>query len=869
MRHVILLLAAASVARGDLTGVTPGAANVPYAKSGSFYGPPLEAVEFQLAGTGTVTFNGNTCFTAWTNKTGNTATLPTTMRVYVGWQNNCTIRFTGSATSIDVPITIVAKEDRQKIIAVDAAGTLLSALGFCSAPNSIARWPYICGTQGGQKRPGGDLALLARGATMVDATFGATVRSLGPGTRSYVNTHQFSADNQYLVSTNSLGEGYKTHLRKITAADASQDFTNISGSGGGFICSQDNSNAVWMHPTIATKGVCIDSAGAKTFTAATPPTATLIEATHTHTGPGTWGWGSGYPSKEGWFAHYDAAPNQRVCVTNIYVAGDSDTCADMPYDAGTADAATDTITLLGGTIPHRFVASNDSNREVFLTTSGTMPGGLSANTFYRVESVTTYGLTLKTQGNVHVDITSNGTGLRIHYKPRNISIGLKASRTDGKHYIVVTSDNPNSANFYAFDSTNRTLALSGQNLPQVYSPNATAANAYWGNDPLGRCLSDCITAGHFGMAYFAGEPWNISTGNGRVLTPSYAEPTHLVRMAQYKHGGIYTGDLNGPYLMNLVAYTGYYPSSLSPAIGGTQDLNSQGSKAAWPIASCSATGSAITFTLRAGNNFDGAGGPNFVDGVSQIQIDGVEGLSSPIDGLRTTVTGHTSTTFTISDARTGSCTANKGSVTTDTYQQDINGTSFDATPSGLLVALADRGQVFNVAKTFSVSYGSVSGWNSQGSWDGITAGSPGYTDLNFPALANDASMICWSTNMGHSEKKYLLCASTGLDLDENVQPHHFDRHGRGVYVHSISAGGATAIVKPTDAAFQCSIAVHTTRTFTDAAVFSATAGTSGTSRNVSIANGTFTPGNQYYGYARCGSAADKWRNYGIFSFVAR
>lgn len=861
----ILALILPPAIRADLTSVSPaGPVNIRYNKVGTFVGPPLEGLSFSLSGTGTVTFNSNTCFGARSNSSTDSWTLPADVRIWNNWPNNCVIRFTGSSTSIDVTLTIVSVPDSQKIISTNATGDLLAGPA-CTAPNSTARWPYWCSTVGSvQKRPGGDWTPPAQGTSFTDATWGGTVTMQTAGTRTYVNSHNISPNGQYLVMINSpIPPGQDTRLHRINHADNTLDFTNVSCSGGGCICDQNYSNGVWLHPDLDGVGYCVSTTGdIKQFAYSSPPNATLTSVNYNVATHGAaYGWGSGFPSNDGHFAVFDTdltAFGGRTCVVNIRGNLEAPVCTNVPYDVGVADPATDAITLNGGTVPHQFQANSFP---IYMNSTGAMPGGVTANTLYCVETRTTYTITLKTYvagacTSTHVDITTTGTGqLQVHYYPRNTTLAFQPSAKTGKQYMLQGSDNPSTISLFEYDKRAGTLTLVGQNMPQLWAPNASLDGAYWGNDPIGRCQSDCITAGHLGITTAMGEPWLVTSALGNVTNPAYDSPSNIIRMVDYRNGGIWTGDKRtSPALVGLVAYTDYYPgASKAPSMGGTQELNSQGGKAAWPIASCTGSGAAITFTLRAGADLSASG---IVDGVTSVQIDGMNGMSSPSQGLRAVVTTHTATTFQIADSRTGSCTANTASMTIDTY--------VDSLPNGIMVSVIDRGWNIVLSKAYSMSYGpSVAG--SQGSWMGITSGAPGYTDLTFPTQDLYGRKICWTSNYGHTEHYWVSCVDTGLDMDETTEPHHFDRHGHGVYIRAISGTGATGIISPTDRTYTCSLAVHQLSDFSDAAVF--TSGALAGGGTVAITG--LSVGQQYYGYARCGATAAKYQNYGIFRFVAK
>jgi hypothetical protein len=100
----------------------------------------------------------------------------------------------------------------------------------------------------------------------------------------------------------------------------------------------------------------------------------------------------------------------------------------------TADPSTDTLTAVG----HTF----DTNERVYLTTTGTLPAGLSTSVFpyYVINSATnTLKLSL-TQGGAAVDITTTGTGVQTIHRVGRIGYHLQNNGSGDFDDIMVTNN---------------------------------------------------------------------------------------------------------------------------------------------------------------------------------------------------------------------------------------------------------------------------------------------------------------------------------------------------------------------------------------------------------------------------------------------
>lgn len=350
MRFAFLILAVCPLF-AQLTSVSPTSyafEMVADTASGP-YGPVRRGVTVTLSGTGTVSWDGGTCFGGYASSVpSKSGTLPMTVTFYYGGYQSgtCTITFTGGSGGTGTFAMSISKiPNARSTVSTDMLGNLLGDLGYCSNPSPSN--PYgqsyrihrACTLQEGTNiRPGGTRVATAQGASYIDATYGALVVNQGSGfTRSYVVGNQISYNRDYVV----LWNGTNAVLHRIDAADNSQD---MLVSGPGAVCSVGSSSNIGLGTTPATAqmGFCLShNAGSQTDIKKfswSGTTITDLGVAHRHPVAMTAGlWGTGQAAADGWLSHFDDSNN--LCVLNWFESSPTDTCIAGVYTIRNATLA--------------------------------------------------------------------------------------------------------------------------------------------------------------------------------------------------------------------------------------------------------------------------------------------------------------------------------------------------------------------------------------------------------------------------------------------------------------------------------------------------------------------------------------------------
>ena len=324
-----------SVLFAQVTGVNPSSCAIEMVASGPVLGPAAQGCSIAASGTGAFTLS-DSCFGGIHHNFPSGGTLPATIKAIYTPTNTastCTLTVNGASSSTATVSMSVSTIPRwQEVIGVDMAGSLLSALGWCSADNTSYRFPNRCTPQGAI-RPGGNLTVTPR-TPYTDATFGGVVIPMGSGkSREYFENSQVVAfGGQYYHVAKRVSDGAPL-IECVTCADSSQDYTTVSSDAG----IRSNSAAqVWADPDQARYpgrfyGITADGTTFKSFYLdGTPPGVGSVTTLHVHSQAMSDGVnGSGNRQTiDGLFVHMNGGSSPLVF---IY---DRDTNTDHSVDTG-------------------------------------------------------------------------------------------------------------------------------------------------------------------------------------------------------------------------------------------------------------------------------------------------------------------------------------------------------------------------------------------------------------------------------------------------------------------------------------------------------------------------------------------------------
>lgn len=878
MRHIaaaVMAIAAVAPARAQLTSVSPTSyafEMVADTASGP-YGPVRRGVAVTLSGTGTVTWDGGTCFGGYaSNVPSKSGTLPMTVIFYYGGYQSgtCTVTFTGGSGGTGTFAMSIAKiPNTHGTVSTDMLGNLLGNLGYCSNPSPAN--PYgqsyrierACTLQEGTNiRPGGTRVATAQGASYIDATYGAKVVNQGSGlTRSYVAGNQISYNKDYVVAWN----GTNAVLHKIDAVDNSGDLA-VSGPSG--VCNVGSSANIGLGTTAAsaTLGFCLHNPGTGNYRVKkfsfTGGIVTDLGTLHDHDGMMRGGfWGTGQAAADGWLSHFHA---QTVAANGQ--TGTSLQMRDFTFSS--------TVAVAGDT----FTIGNDAQVYTINATITSDSTGLATLTFTpALTSSPEIGTGVLMSNSVKggklcvlrwFDSSPADTCISAIYPIRNATMAAYPSRSTGLHYVFVGSDTPNKTTAYAFDPVARTLSVSGRDVPIIDSPAGDSASAKWDN---GTCVVgvDCAVAGHHNMAYWGGEPYDCGTGRGRIQQPNYTDGGACVRGYGWNTTTGHDVDaIGGPVYPAQSPLEEYFIGASAPVLMTSGGYGGQGLIPAWRISSCTASAGNATCTLAASGNLDGSG---WAGGTTPIYVDGFSGGDTAFNG-RFTLTSKTSTTFTYACAGCAGTTAsNVASVAKDTAVSSQ--VSALTGLGGVRVCRPGLGHCRTLVQPMNVSYGNGNGafGAATGNWQGANGGSLGFQALNHPTLGQWGERACWVTDWGYLETLFVACAATGradlglapFDLDQNTPDNCFDRHGRCIDATNVGATSATISVKPTNPAFLCTIDISTRRDF---GTIVGSFGLNGPGSDRSSTPTGLTSNTQYFASAKCGPSAARVWDYGVVAF---